>query len=201
MLASIGDTCPERQPDCGRLRAARNRYDSTVEQFENGELRIGHTRSGGNFTAITLLRPDRPPRPRRRGDPLKTAEPEHCADREAQSVTGPNPARRGELLLKRDVQRMRRFQAGAEWHLREVRYVRKYKWPDIPTCLVLWWWIAATRPADPTWRTISLAAPPAAARAPGHLAQAAGLCAPIGPSWRRKSRSSAHRRSVARGGI
>jgi hypothetical protein len=26
---------------------------------------------------------------------------------------------------------MRRFQAGAEWHLREVRYVRKYKWPDM----------------------------------------------------------------------
>jgi len=33
-LASIGDTCPECPPDCGRLRAARNRSDSTVEQSE-----------------------------------------------------------------------------------------------------------------------------------------------------------------------
>jgi hypothetical protein len=32
VLASIGDTCPECPPDCGRLRAARNRSDSTVEQ-------------------------------------------------------------------------------------------------------------------------------------------------------------------------
>jgi hypothetical protein len=30
---------------------------------------------------------------------------------------------------------VRQFQADAEWHLHEVRYVRKYKWPDIPTCL------------------------------------------------------------------
>jgi hypothetical protein len=56
MLASIGDTCPERQPDCGRLRAARNRYDSTVEQFENGELRIGHTRSGATGISLDLNR-------------------------------------------------------------------------------------------------------------------------------------------------
>jgi hypothetical protein len=27
VLASIGDTCPECPPDCGRLRAARNRSD------------------------------------------------------------------------------------------------------------------------------------------------------------------------------
>ncbi len=32
---------------------------------------------------------------------------------------------------------MRQFQAGAEWHLHEVRYVRKYNWPDILTFLVV----------------------------------------------------------------
>ena len=81
VLASIGDNLPGVP---ARLRPAPSgakplRFDRRTVQ-KTGELRIGHTRSGatgisldlnrwlGNFTAITLLRPDRPPRPRRRRD-------------------------------------------------------------------------------------------------------------------------------------
>jgi hypothetical protein len=49
-----GDTCLERQPDCGRLRAARNRYDSTVEQFENRQAayRAYKVGSDGHFVGL-----------------------------------------------------------------------------------------------------------------------------------------------------
>ena len=57
VLASIGDTCPECPPDCGRLRAARNRSYSTVRTVrKTGELRIGHTRSGATGISLDLNR-------------------------------------------------------------------------------------------------------------------------------------------------
>jgi hypothetical protein len=46
VLASIGDTCPECPPDCGRLRAARNRSANFKLSF--GDLAsLSQVRSGG----------------------------------------------------------------------------------------------------------------------------------------------------------
>ena len=54
---SIGDTCPEYPADCGRLRAARNRSDSTVRTVrKTGELLIGHTQSRATGNSLDLNR-------------------------------------------------------------------------------------------------------------------------------------------------
>src|ERR1700737_4575463 len=57
VLAPIGDTCPECPPDCGRLRAARNRADSTVEQSENRRTayRAYTVGSDGHFVGFEPL--------------------------------------------------------------------------------------------------------------------------------------------------
>ena len=57
VLASIGDTCPEYPPDCGRLRAARNRSGSTVEQSKKWRAahRAHAVGSDGHFVGFEPL--------------------------------------------------------------------------------------------------------------------------------------------------
>ncbi len=114
VLASIGDNGPECPPDCGRLRAARNRSHSTVEQPKKwrAAYRAHTVGSDGHFVGFEPLtwqlhRGDPPlARPPSSGPTALlghgdaatalTAEPEHrvspTGKREAQ--LGPNPARR-----------------------------------------------------------------------------------------------------------
>jgi hypothetical protein len=139
VLASIGDTC---------IAAGSERRETALvrpsNSPKNGELRIGHTRSGATGISLDLnrcwqLHHDHPPptRPPSSATARDRAENRGAlapvfADREARSVTWTKPGSPGRTTAKARCAAIAGIPgSGAEWHLHEVRYVRKYKYSDL----------------------------------------------------------------------